>query len=46
MACSDTLCRKLLDAKDTVVQPHVLYADADRATRLRIMTRPNVFVFN
>ena len=46
MACSDTLCRKLLDAKDTVVQPHVLYIGADDITRLRISTYPNVFVSN
>ena len=46
MACSDTLCRKLLDAKDTVVQPHVLYTGADGVMRLRIRARPNVFVFN
>ena len=43
MACSGTLCRKLLDVKDTVVQSHVLYTDADGVTRLRIRARPNAW---
>lgn len=42
MASADTLCRKLLNVKNTVVESHNFYNNVDGVTRLRIKARPNV----
>lgn len=41
MASADTLCRKLLNVKNTVVESHNFYNDADGVTHLRIKARPS-----
>ena len=43
MASADTLCRKLLNVKNTVVESHSFYNDADGVTHLRIKARPNAW---
>ena len=42
MASADTLCRKLLNVKNTVVESHNFYNNVDGVTHLRIKARPNV----
>ena len=43
MASADTLCKKLLNVKSTVVESHSFYNDADGVTHLRIKARPNAW---
>ena len=43
MASADTLCKKLLNVKNTVVESHNFYNDADGVTHLRIKARPNAW---
>ena len=42
MASADTLCKKILNVKNTVVESHDFYNDADGVTHLRIKARPRV----
>ncbi len=41
MASADTLCKKLLNVKNTVVESHDFFMDADGVAHLRIKARPN-----
>ena len=41
MASADTLCKKILNVKNTVVESHEFYLDADGVNHLRIKARPN-----
>jgi transposase len=43
MASTDTLCKKLLNVKNTVVESHDFYTDKDGVAHLRIKARPNVW---
>lgn len=43
MASADTLCKKLLNVKNTVVESHDFYSDADGVTHLRIHARPDAW---
>lgn len=43
MASADTLCRKLLNVKNKVVESHSFYNDADGVTHLRIKAHPNAW---
>ena len=43
MASADTLCKKLLNVKNTVVESHDIYNDQDGVTHLRIKARPNAW---
>lgn len=43
MASADTLCKKLLNVKSTVVESHSFYNDADGVTHIRIKARPNAW---
>ena len=43
MASADTLCRKLLNVKNTVVESHSFYNDADGVIHLRIKAHPNAW---
>lgn len=43
MASADTLCRKLLNVKNTVIESHYFYNDANAVTHLRIKARPNAW---
>lgn len=40
MASADTLCKKLLNVKNTVVESYNFYNDVDGVTHLRIKARP------
>ncbi len=42
MTSTNTLCNKLLDVKNTVMESASFYIDDDRITHLRIQARPNV----
>ena len=39
MASADTLCKKILNVKNTVVESHEFYIDADGVNHLRIKAR-------
>ena len=41
MASADTLCKKLLNVKNTVVESHDFYSDKDGVVHLRIKARPS-----
>jgi len=41
MASANTLCKKLLHVKNTVVESHDFFTDADGVQHLRIVARPN-----
>ena len=43
MASADTLCKKILNVKNTVVESHDFYNDADGVTHLRIKARPRAW---
>ena len=43
MASADTLCKKLLNAKNIVVESHNFYNDSNGVTHLRINARPNAW---
>ncbi len=43
MASADTLCKKLLNVKHTVVESNDFYNDADGITHLRIKAHPNAW---
>ena len=43
MASANTLCKKLLNVKNTVVESHDFYNDTNGVTHLRIKARPNVW---
>ena len=43
MASADTLCKKLLNVKYTIIESHKFYNDQDGVTHLRINARPNVW---
>lgn len=43
MASADTLCKKLLNVKHTVVESHDFYTGADGVAHLRIKARPNAW---
>ncbi len=43
MASTDTLCKKILNVKNTVVESHEFYIDADGVNHLRIKARPNAW---
>jgi hypothetical protein len=43
MASADTLCKKLLNVRNTVVESHDFYNDTNGVTHLRIKARPNVW---
>ena len=43
MASADTLCKKLLNVKNAVVESHDIYKDQDGVTHIRIKARPNVW---
>lgn len=43
MASADTLCKKLLKVKNTVVESHNVYTDPDGVVHLRIKARPNAW---
>ena len=43
MASADTLCKKLLNVKHTVVESSDFYTGADGVTHLRIKARPNAW---
>ena len=43
MASADTLCKKLLNVKHTVVESHDFYTGADGVAHLRIEARPNAW---
>ena len=43
MASADTLCKKLLNVKHTVVESHDIYNDQDGVTHIRIKARPNAW---
>ena len=43
MASTDTLCKKLLNVKHTVVESHDFYTGADGVAHLRIKARPNAW---
>lgn len=43
MASADTLCKKLLNVKHTVVKSHDFYNDADGVIHLRINARPDAW---
>lgn len=40
MASANTLCKKLLNVKNTVVESHYFHTDTNGVNRLRIMVRP------
>ena len=43
MASADTLCKKLLNVKNTVVESYNFYNDVDGVTHLRIKARPTAW---
>ena len=43
MASADTLCKKLLNVKNTVVESHDFYSDKDGVVHLRIKARPSAW---
>ncbi len=43
MASADTLCKKILNVKNTVVESHEFYIDTDGVNHLRIKARPNAW---
>ncbi len=43
MASADTLCKKLLHVKNTVVESHDFFKDSDGIAHLRIKARPTVW---
>ncbi len=43
MASADTLCKKLLNVKSTVVESHTFYTDENGVVRLRINARPSIW---
>lgn len=43
MASADTLCKKLLNVKNIVVESHNFYNDSNGVTHLRIHARPNAW---
>ncbi len=43
MASTNTLCKKILNVKNTVVESHEFYIDADGVNHLRIKARPNAW---
>ena len=43
MASANTLCKKLLNVKNTVVESHDFYSDKDGVVHLRIKARPSAW---
>ena len=43
MASANTLCKKLLNVKNTVVESHIFYTDQSGVKHLRIMARPTAW---